>query len=451
MICFSNVHTLKKDIRKPHNRKRRNISMKKILSLVLVLMIVLSCVSALAEGRTKVPAGQIEGGPNVYFVIKSAFFKADTDLLLLEQRDNEYYKRYDQPVTITKVDDDFLIPLDSLSKVFQFSYTYDAATGAIHLEDEYVKTDLTVGSKDVTIDGAADTLGAAPAEVNGVLCIPAVSVGTKVFALVTGESEGYTYLSYEETALPEGSTGPSGIVKQITLPGKTYGVIQPVYWFEEAQMLMPYRLTVPTTYDPEVPTPLVVYLHGGTGNDNRDVERTKHYSGESGADWDMLLDRYGFIGLCPNGYAQADYGYKANDKDPAVARASVLGEMEVLTAIEQVKAKYNIDESRIFLMGNSMGGRGTIQISCDNPGMFAAISSSPGFDPHGRDLSVLGDTAIRVVAATENNGYDKALANYKEWKEKGMNITFRGVCGGAHNMGWMQVMDETFQFFADVK
>ena len=32
-----------------------------------------------------------------------------------------------------------------------------------------------------------------------------------------------------------------------------------------AQMLMPYRLTVPTTYNPDVPTPLVVYLHGGSG------------------------------------------------------------------------------------------------------------------------------------------------------------------------------------------
>ena len=150
------------------------------------------------------------------------------------------------------------------------------------------------------------------------------------------------------------------------------------------------------------------------------------------------------------GYAQGDYGSKADNKNPATARGSVLGELEVLAAIEQVKAKYNIDESRIFLMGNSMGSVGTLWIACDHPGMFAGLSPSPGFNPK-RDLSVLGDTAIRVVASTEDSGYNTALANYKEWKEKGLNITFRGVCGGYHNVGWTQVLDETLEFFANVK
>ena len=30
-------------------------------------------------------------------------------------------------------------------------------------------------------------------------------------------------------------------------------------------------------------------------------------------------------------------------------------------------------------------------------------------------------------------------------------ITFRGVCGGYHNVGWSQVLDETLEFFANVK
>ena len=426
--------------------------MKKLLSMLLMLAIALSCVSALAEGRTKTPAGQIEGGRKVYFVINSAFFKAGTDLIVIGQKGNDYYKRYDQPVIINQVDDDLLVPVDSLSKIFQFSYTYDAVTGAIHLEDEYVKADLTIGSKDVTIDGVADTLGAAPAEVDGVLCVPAVSVGTKVFTLVTGTSSGYTYLAYEETELPAGSTSnTSGFISQLTRPGKIYGVHQPVYWFEEAQMLMPYRLTVPTCYDPETPIPLVVFLHGGSGNDNRDVERVRAVANDdSGYLWDLLLDRYGFMGLSVNGYAQGDYGTHIDSDDPVTARVSELSELEVLAAIEQVKAKYNIDESRIFLMGNSMGSLGTLWIACDHPGMFAALSPSPGFNPS-RDLSVLGDTAIRVVACTEDGGYNTALANYKLWKEKGLNITFRGVCGGPHNIGWAEVMDETLEFFANVK
>ena len=422
--------------------------MKKILSLVLALMVVLSLGSVLAEGRTKVPAGQIEGGPAVYFVIKAAYFKANTDIIALSQQNNEFYKAYYQPVTITKVEDDFMLPLDSLSKIFQFSYTYDAATGAIHMEDEYVKADMAVGSTDVTIDGAAETLAAAPAEVEGVLCVPAVSVGTKVLGLVTGESLGYTYLAYEPADLPKGVTGSSGALSQVVTPNKFYGVIQPVYWFEEAQMLMPYRLTVPMNYDPEVPTPLVVYLHGGSGDDNRDIERMRNYNGETGSYWDMALDRFGFLGLSVNGYAHSDYGTLRDSDNPATARASELGELEVLAAIEQVKAKYNVDESRIFLMGNSMGGLGTLWIACDYPEMFAAISPSPGFNPT-RDLTVLGDMPIRVVS--DEGAFHTTKNTVQEWKDKGLNITLRGVCGGAHNTAWSQVLDETLQFFADVK
>ena len=428
--------------------------MKKILSLVLVLMIVLSCVSALAEGRTKVPAGQIEGGPDVYFVIASAFFQDGSDIIVIGQKNNSYYKRYDQPVATQKVDDDYLLPLDALSKIFQFSYTYDAATGAIHLEDEYVKADLTVGSKEVTIDGIADTLGAAPAEVEGVLCVPAISVGTKVFALVTGESQGYTYLAYEPTELPKGSTGISGSVGRLTIPGKIYGVIEPVYWFEDAQMLMPYRLFVPTCYNPEVPNALVVFLHGSGGNDNRDVERTLDYngSGGSGTWWDYALDQYGLLGLSVNGYALSYYGSRADSDDPVAARASELGELEVLAAIAQVKEKYNVDENRVFIMGNSMGCVGATWLACKYPEMFAAICACGGFTTK-KDMTAVGDMPIRVVSGTEDPNYNTALSKYLDYKEKGLNITFRGVGGGFHNTAWSQgdILMETFEFFANVK
>ena len=56
-----------------------------------------------------------------------------------------------------------------------------------------------------------------------------------------------------------------------------------------------------------------------------------------------------------------------------------------------------------------------------------------------------------IAGEHEQRTYDKAVANYKLWKEKGLNITFRGVCGGAHSIGWSEVLDETIAFFASVK
>ena len=142
--------------------------MKKALAFLLAVLLLSCCGLAMAEGRVKTPAGQIEGGPEPYFVIKAAFFKANTNLIVIQQKNNDYFKRYDQPVTITSVNDDFLVPVDAMSKIFQFAYTYEAETGAIHMEDEYVKADMKVGSTDVTINGAAETLATAPVEVEGV-------------------------------------------------------------------------------------------------------------------------------------------------------------------------------------------------------------------------------------------------------------------------------------------
>lgn len=437
--------------------------MKRILSFALALLMVLSLSSVFGEGRTKTPAGQLEGGASIYYVINSAFFQEGSNIIILGQKNYEAYKRYDQPVAITKVDEDLLMPVDAMSKIFQFSYTYDAANGAIHIEDEYVKADLTVGSKDVTINDAAETLGAAPAEIEGVLCVPAVSVGTKVLGLVTGESLGYTYLAYEEAKLPSGATGLSGAITRLTYANKYVGVFEPVYWFEEAQMLMPYRVVIPDSYDPNVPNALVVYLHGSGGNDNRDMDRTVNYNGNTGTWWDFECGEFGFIGLSVNGYAATAYGANADSEDPVTARASELAELEVLAAIEQVKANYNIDENRIFLMGNSMGSAGTTWLACKYPDKFAAISASgllpalagsEGMDDMGkREYSKLGDKPFRVVMGSEDRFYPTARATYEELKEMGLNITFRTVVGGYHNTAWSQgnVLTETFQFFADVK
>ena len=162
----------------------------------------------------------------------------------------------------------------------------------------------------------------------------------------------------------------------------------------------------------------------------------------------LAVDRVGFLALSVNGYCRGDYGTQANNANAARARASELSELEVLAAIADVKSKYNVDESRMFLMGNSMGGYGTTFIACKYPGMFAAISPSPAFTTFG-DPMVLGDTPIRVVA--DDGAFHTAINVVKEWKEKGLNISLRGVPGGAHNTAWSQVMDETLEFFANVK
>ena len=52
--------------------------------------------------------------------------------------------------------------------------------------------------------------------------------------------------------------------------------------------------------------------------------------------------------------------------------------MDVMQVLEQVRSMYNIDSSRIYLMGHSMGAIGTWKIAAKYPDMWAAIGMFAG-------------------------------------------------------------------------
>jgi len=51
-----------------------------------------------------------------------------------------------------------------------------------------------------------------------------------------------------------------------------------------------------------------------------------------------------------------------------------MGEKDVLRAIELAKQRFSVDEDRVYLMGDSMGGWGTWQVGTRHPELFAAIA-----------------------------------------------------------------------------
>lgn len=55
------------------------------------------------------------------------------------------------------------------------------------------------------------------------------------------------------------------------------------------------------------------------------------------------------------------------------------GEVDVLEAMEHVKARYHIDEDRVFARGFSMGGASTWHIAAHFAGLFAAAAPGAGF------------------------------------------------------------------------
>lgn len=135
--------------------------------------------------------------------------------------------------------------------------------------------------------------------------------------------------------------------------------------------LQPYSVYVPRNYDSSRSWPLVVGLHASGSNHWLMMRRlfgVGNRPGESEAQAKRRmppLPDVPMLAVCPNGRGNS-FGF------------SGLGEDDVWRAIADVKRVYNVDESRIYLTGFSMGGRGTWDLGLKYPDRFAAIAPVAG-------------------------------------------------------------------------
>ncbi len=128
-----------------------------------------------------------------------------------------------------------------------------------------------------------------------------------------------------------------------------------------------YTLLVPESYDPLLPTPLVVGLHGG-GAGGADGKLVVGSGAEAMNFYQRLCEARGWICACPTA---AEAGWRSRMNDDLID-----------AMLEELLALYHIDENRIYLVGHSMGGGGTWAQGSRLPETWAAIApaSSYGVD-----------------------------------------------------------------------
>lgn len=137
----------------------------------------------------------------------------------------------------------------------------------------------------------------------------------------------------------------------------------------------PARVVVPADYDHAKAHPLVILLHG--------------YSA-TGQIQDLYLDfspraaARGFIAVVPDGttnpggqqYWNASPGWCCDFLNSGVDDAGYL-----LGLVSEAQSRFNIDASRIYLVGHSNGGFMSYKLACDHADVFAAIVSIAGAMP----------------------------------------------------------------------
>ena len=267
------------------------------------------------------------------------------------------------------------------------------------------------------------------------------------------------------------------------------GDLHLTYDFAAAKRQEPYRLYVPRSYDGLRPYPLIVILHGSGADENAPFE----HSALRG-----MAEERGYILLCPLGYgnfgaygdlypvvvtremrAQGDalrkmveagatkYPHSVLPAEKPVPpddyaempaadlvdpRTAALSEADVMNVLERVRKAYRIDPSRIYLMGNSMGGVGTLYLGVRYPGIWAALAPSGGpvaawSYPFERLRQ--GHIALLLIHG-ERDSHSNPRASralLEAARAEHVEASLLIVKGADHEHAWREVLPQTFDFF----
>lgn len=127
------------------------------------------------------------------------------------------------------------------------------------------------------------------------------------------------------------------------------------------------RAYLPLDYSPTQKWPMVVHLHGYNPDNPPYVKwgiDGRHHG------W---ADTYGVIVLEPMGrYNTTFWG---------------IGEKDVIRSIQLAKEQLSVDDDRVYLVGESMGGGGTWYVGTRHPELFAAIAPQFGGHDYHADLT----------------------------------------------------------------
>ena len=216
------------------------------------------------------------------------------------------------------------------------------------------------------------------------------------------------------------------------------------YLLQTANEIMPYHMYVPKAYNGSRAYPLIIALHGLGGTED---------SFFTGYDRKVpaLAEQHGYIVAAPLGYrVDGGYGWGLGQPpaDPVSRQSQQASEDDVMQVLKIVREQYKIDDSRIYLMGHSLGAIGTWKVAPKFPDIWAAIApfsgsgnadnlerikNVPEFVVHGDDDRTVNVRGSRTMVA--------------KMKELGIEHKYVEVPGGSHSGVVAPNLAGAFEFF----
>ena len=229
-------------------------------------------------------------------------------------------------------------------------------------------------------------------------------------------------------------------------------VQQKSYTFTPTGEEIKYTLYVSSKVDPSKPAPLIVALHG-LGGDSNFILRGRLVD---------LAEEGGYIVVGPMGYnATGWYGSPVivlggNGKvDPP--NLTELSELDVMTVLAIAQHDFNIDPNRIYLMGHSMGGAGTIFLGQKHSEIWAAAAAiaPAAFMMQRNEKTLLGhfkEAKLPLMITQGDKDPVVPVANTRTWAtemdELAMEHKYIEKPGLDHGSIIPASMDDIFGYFA---
>jgi predicted peptidase len=267
-------------------------------------------------------------------------------------------------------------------------------------------------------------------------------------------------------AQPEGTPMPEGIRWGSEIAPEP-GVEIRTYKFEETGEELPYAVFVSSKIKPGDKAPLIVALRGFTGTTLTIVRGTAVDLAEEGGY--ILVGAIGYnnragFGVAPRAPRPPADGAAAPAADrpmpPLVggsaetdpAKVTAYSEKDVMNVLAMVRAEFNIDDERIYLVGHSQGGGGARHIAEKYPDIWASVALlAPAlFDVELTAESNLLDIPV-MLAVGDKDTLMEGTKNFSERLEA-LNadvVEYKLYEGLDHGTIILGSMPEVFRFFGE--
>jgi len=205
-------------------------------------------------------------------------------------------------------------------------------------------------------------------------------------------------------------------------------------------------VAVPADYDPAAKWLLRAQLHGGIGRPSPNAQPPGRPQPAPGARTPNRIEGEKQIYLQPSGWAAAQWWDEEQIDN-------------ILRAVDTLKRKYNIDESRIYITGISDGGTGAYYMALKEPNVWSSYLPLNGSlavlrNPDtGADGEMHGNNLVNAPLYIVNGEHDQLypvaqVEPHIAWlKRMGVNVTFRPQAGAQHNTAWWPTERAPFETF----